>query len=396
MRKVLFVEQNQDGTVGGSYYTLLYLVRALDKKRYDPIVMFYQDNHMVKKFSDEDCRVVIYNKPVGKVFTPPHPILDIPNKIFQKAYNLFNVSLIPLFHFLRFIVKNNIDLIHLNNSANIGVEWLLASKILRKKCITHQRGFMRFSQMAMISRQFDKIICVSCAVRRSLPIKDLGEKVLTLYDGTDLNEFCGRIKKDVTGVRNEFGVSASTPLIGMIGNFREWKGQRVVVKAIAIVKDKYPDLMCLLIGDIATTNAEDVKYFQEIKQEINIKHLDKNIFITGYRDDVPDLMNACDVILHSSIEPEPFGMVVIEAMLLRKPVIATDHGGPKEIIDNGVSGYLIPPGDAIILAEKIDFLLQNPETRNKIGERGSHRVIEKFSMKRFAENVNKLYGDLFH
>ena len=395
--KILFVEQNQDGTLGGSYHSLLYLVRALDRNKYDPVVMFYENNHMIQRFVGENCRAIIYNKPVGKTFNPSHTILNIPVKIAQKAYNFINVSLVPLVNFMHFIINHNIDLIHLNNSANVGWEWLLASKLLGKKCITQERGFEKFSWLAIKrSRHFDEIICVSNAVRKSLNMQGLGENVTTIYNGIDPYEFVGRIKKKAESVRSEFGVYGSTPLIGMIGNFREWKGQRVVIESIAIIKDKYPDMVCLFVGDVAATSALDIKYFQEIKEEISILHLDKNIIITGYRNDVPDLMNACKIIVHSSIEPEPFGRVIIEAMLLKKPVIATEQGGPNEIIDDGVSGYLISPGDAGILAEKIDFLLQHPEIGNELGENAFFRVAEKFSIEIFSKSINKLYGDVLH
>ena len=395
--KILFVEQNQDGTVGGSYYSLLYLIRSLDRNRYDPVVMFYEDNHITQRFVDENCRAVIYEKPVGKIFNPSHSVLKIPVKIAQKAYNFVNVSLVPFVNFIRFIINHNIDLIHLNNSASMGWEWLLASKLLGKKCVTHERGFMKFSWLAIQrSRHFDTIICISEAVRKSLHVKGLRKNVITIYNGIDLDDFVKRIKKDAESVRNEFGVYDSAPLIGMVGNFREWKGQRIVVESLAIIKDKYPEAVCLLVGDVATTSAADIKYFQEIKKEIGIRNLDKNIIITGYRSDVPDLMNACDIIIHASVEPEPFGRVVIEAMLLKKPVIATRHGGPTEIIDDGVSGYLISPGDPGILAEKMDFLLQHPETGNKLGENAFCRVAEKFSMDKFSRSINALYANIFH
>jgi len=393
----LFVEQNQDGTVGGSYYSLLYLIRSLDKSKYDPVVMFYENNDIIQKFVDENCRVVIYDKPVGRTLNPMHPALGIPVQITQRAYNFVTVSLTPLVNFIYFIIKHNIDLVHLNNSASMGWEWLLASKLLGKKCITHERGFMKFSRVAIQrSRYFDKIICISDAVRKSLHMNGLKENVVTIYNGIDLNEFTGRIKKNAESVRNEFGVYGATPLIGMVGNFREWKGQRIVVESLAIIKSKYPEIVCLLVGDVATTNAADIKYFQEIKKEIHARRLDKNVIITGYRGDVPDLMNACDIILHSSVEPEPFGRVVIEAMLLRKPVIATRHGGPEEIIDDGVSGYLIPPGNADSLAEKVDFLLQHTETGKGIGENAFRRVAEKFSMEEFSIGINRLYENVFH
>lgn len=395
--RILYVEQNQDGTVGGSYFSLLYLIRALDRKKYIPLIMFYENNRIMKRFADENCETIVYEKPMGKIFTPPFPFLIIPAKIAQRVYNFVNVSLIPLFHFIHFLHRHDIDLIHLNNSASVGWEWLLASKLLGKKCITHERGFMKFSRMAIKRGQhFDKIICISDAVRNFLYLKGLKENTITIHNGIDFREFVAKIGKSAGSVRDKLGIHGSTPLVGMVGNFKEWKGQRIVVESIAILKEKHADIVCLLVGDVATTNTEDMRYFQQIKEEIYRRRLEKNVIITGYREDVPDLMNACDILIHSSIEPEPFGRVVIEAMLLKKPVIATKHGGPLEIIKDGVSGYLISPGDPNGLAEKIDFLLQYPEIGKKLGEGAFCRIAKHFSMKRFTERINMLYGDFFH
>jgi len=180
----------------------------------------------------------------------------------------------------------------------------------------------------------------------------------------------------------------------MVGNFQEWKGQHVVIEALGIIKTKYPDLECLLIGDVPK-NKQDIEYFEKIKQNILDKGLKQNIIITGYRNDVPDLINSCDVMLHASIIPEPFGMVVLESMCLKKPVIATNIGGPKEIIENGLSGILIPPANSTILAEEIDFLLHNEEQRKSIGENAIKRVSNNFSFDHFSHEIDNFYHQIF-
>lgn len=396
-KRILFVEHNQDGTVGGSHYCLLYLIMSLDKKKYKPVVIFYEHNTIIEKFNIEGCFPTVFRKPLPKTFKSPNPFLNPPLVIARKAYNFLAVSLVSLIKFISFIFKNDIDLIHLNNSAGLGWDWLIAAKLLRKKCITHERGILRFNWLASKrANYYDKIICMSNAIQTSLKENGIEKNTVTLYDGMDPNVFRHRIKRDVLDVKREFGVSYTEPLVGMVGNIREWKGQHTVVRAMDVLKKKYPGLICLLIGDVSTQSKEQMNYLAEIKKEIIDRGLDGNVIITGYRGDVPDLINSCDVMIHSSINPEPFGMVVLEAMCLEKPIIATNIGGPKEIIENGVSGILVPPGDPNVLAEKIEFLLKHPEVRLEIGKNALKRVLEEFALEKFSREINFFYDELMY
>ena len=396
MKKVLFVEQNQDGTTGGSHYCLLYLITRLDLEKYQPVVMFYEKNNIIDRFAADNCHTVIYNKPLGKIFNPPIPILKIPYMIYRKAYNFISASFIPFVKFVFFIIQNKIALIHLNNTASVGWEWLIAAKMLHKKCLTHERGFAKYSLVASkVANCFDKIICVSDAVRSSLINNGLARNSIVLYDGMNPNKYRERVKKNVDEIKKEFGAEDSRPLIGMVGNFQEWKGQRTVIRAVDIVRKKYPRLLCLLIGSVSSTYGKDMKYFDSVVREIDDQGLKKNVIITGYRADVPDLVSSLDILIHASIMPEPFGMVILEGMCLEKPVIATDIGGPREIIEAGVSGILVPPAKPMILAEKIEYLLEHPDVREEIGKNAFKRVLDKFSLEDFSSRINNLYDRLF-
>ena len=396
MKKILLIEQNQDGTVGGSHYCLLYLIKCLDKKRYTPVVMFYEPNTIVDKFNRENCQSVIFRKPLGKIFKPPNPILKLLYMVIQKGYNFIRVSLAPFIKAIFFIIKNDIDVIHLNNSAHAGGEWLVAAKLLCKKCITHQRGFPQFGRLERKrAKYFDKIICVSKAIQNYLKSNGLIRNTITIYDGMDPKEYKKRIKKNKGEVTKEFSTNVGTFLIGVVGNFQEWKGQLTVIKAVEQLKENNLNLICLLIGDVSSRNKRDMEYFKTVQRQINDKGLRTNIIITGYRPDVPDMVNALDVMIHSSIEPEPFGMVLLEGMCLKKPIIATNIGGPKEIIENEVSGILVPPGDPNILAEKIEYLLHHPEVSDVMGENAFQRVADKFNLEQFSHRINSFYNELF-
>lgn len=394
-KKILFVEQNQDGTVGGSHYCLLYLIKCLNKKKYKPIVMFYEPNAIIGKFAREGCPLVLYKKPLGKFFEPPSSVLKLPYIIARKAFNFISTSLIPLIRFILFIIKNDVDLIHLNNSAHSGWEWLIAAKLLQKKCIAHQRGFAKFGVLVgKRAKCFDKIICVSKAIENYLNKNGILNNTITIYDGMDPQGFAKRIRKSIAQVKNELNIDLDSPLIGVVGNFQEWKGQLTVIKALDLLRRKYPELICLLIGDVSSTNKQDIEYLQKVRQEIHDRDLKTNIIITGYRSDVPDLINSLDVMIHSSIEPEPFGMVSLEGMCLKKAVIATNIGGPMEIIENGASGILVPPGNPSVLAEKIQFLLEHPAVRDRIGKNALKRVEQNFDLNRFSCKINALYDEL--
>ena len=394
-KRILFVEGNQDGTVGGSHHSLLHLVKALDKKTYEAIVMFYENTKIINQFHLEDCSIIVFRKPTGKNFYPPMSILKIPFIMIRKAYNLTFTSLIPFIKFLTFIIKNKIGLVHLNNTASSEWEWLLAAKLLNRKCIAHQRGFTNFSYISVErAKFFDKIICISRTIEKHLQNNNISNTQV-IYNAIDVDEFRLRLNRDRRSIREELGIMYSAPLIGVIANFQEWKGHLVVINAMEILRKRHDDVVCLLIGAVSTVK-QDKEYFTRVTKEIQAKGLDKNVIITGYRQDIADLINSLDILVHSSIEPEPFGRVLIEGMCLGKAVIATDIGGPREIIENSVSGILVPPSDLGALSDKIGYLLDHADFRQEIGNEALKRIKEKFGLKKFSTEINLLYDEIIH
>jgi glycosyltransferase involved in cell wall biosynthesis len=122
-----------------------------------------------------------------------------------------------------------------------------------------------------------------------------------------------------------------------------------------------------------------LSYFAEIEGKITNNGLGNIVKLTGHRSDVPDIMNTLDIVIHASTLPEPFGMVILEGMALGKPVIAAASGGPLEIIQNDISGILVPPGDPVRLSESVGGLISNPQKRKSLGMAAKERIQEKFS-----------------
>jgi len=113
--------------------------------------------------------------------------------------------------------------------------------------------------------------------------------------------------------------------------------------------------------------------------------------MTGFRSDIADVMSALDIVVHTSVRAEPFGRVILEGMLLGKPVVATDAGGVPEMIVDGETGFLTPPGDAAALADRLIPLLREPLLRQRIGQRAQAWARERFSLARHVADMSGIY-----
>ena len=142
------------------------------------------------------------------------------------------------------------------------------------------------------------------------------------------------------------------PLIGVFSRLAPWKGQHIVLRALA----RLPSVRCVVAGDALFGEHAYAHALHDLARDLGV--LDRVQFL-GQRPDVPRLMQACDAVIHPSVDPEPFGRTLIEAMLMRAPIIATDAGAPSEVLDGGAAGTLVPPGDVAALAEAVQAVLSN-------------------------------------
>ena len=392
-KRILYCEGNVDGTIGGSFYSLLYLVERLDRARYKPIVVFHRDNALVPTYraAGIDTRVLPLRMPVR--FDTRLPVVAVVYKVAQRLVNLvrcFVLEAVDCAHLLR---HERIDLVHLNNSITRNHHWMLGAMLARVPCVTHERGInTTYSATArFFGNRLKAILCISHAVRDALLRGRIyAERLVIVPNGLDP----ARVQPQVSAIamRKRHGIAADNPVIGIVGNIKEWKGQEVVVRAVARLSEHWPTLHCLLVGD----TAEDDRYYEErLRRLVGELRVDDNIIFTGYRKEVADYMNAMDVVIHASIHPEPFGRVLIEAMSIGKPVVASSDGAVTEIVVHGETGFTFSPGDDAALADAIATLLQDPALMREMGKKATQRVEEEFNI---SQNVNKteaLYHAIF-
>ena len=202
-----------------------------------------------------------------------------------------------------------------------------------------------------------------------------------VYPGVALDRFDPSILPSPAQMRQKLGLPLHGPLIGIVGRLQRWKGMHVLVEAMPKVLEKYPDAHCLIVGGKHDLEPD---YEDFLNEKITSLGLDEQIIRTGLQRNVPDWVQAMDVFIHAS-DKEPFGIVIIEAMALGKPVIAGNAGGPTEIITEGVNGLLTPYGDAEALANAILRYLDDQEFARRVAAQAQQRALE-FSTQRYAEN----------
>jgi glycosyltransferase involved in cell wall biosynthesis len=285
--------------------------------------------------------------------------------------------------------ERRVDLVHLNNSILRNHPWIIAALVAGIPCITHERGLSRHFDLRsrLTSRALDAVICISSAVRNNLVTRGLGWlPIVTIHNGLDPEEM--RVTQSTNAIRAEHGIPEHARLIGMVGNIKPWKGQEVLVRAVALLRDAFPDLVCLLVGDSAPAERE---FRNQVAQLINELDLSGRVLVTGYRDDVANYVNALEIQVHASIAPEPFGRVLLEAMALGKPLVASNSGGVPEIVVDGVTGLLFEPGNVDALASCLKTLLAQPALATECGRAGRCRLDSEFSIRRNVEQTEALY-----
>jgi glycosyltransferase involved in cell wall biosynthesis len=287
---------------------------------------------------------------------------------------------------LRRFAGRRVDLVHQNNGFDFGA--IMLARMLRRPLVAYQRGDEWNSPVVRwFARGVTAFVANSEATKRSLEaLRVPHERTSVIYPPLELRVFDGR--GDGAAARAALGIDPDTPLIGILGIMVPWKGHGVFLRAVRAIRDRVPGVRGLVIGGYPPGGEAYVRELKALATELAIAD---HVTFTGFRPDVADLLPALDVVTHTSIEPEPFGRVITEAMAMKRPVVASAAGGPVEIIQDGVSGFLVTPGDHEALAERVVELLKDPSRAQLIGERAAQDVAARFGAEAHARLMEKVY-----
>ncbi len=384
IRTILFVHHSND--LYGADIVLLQTLRGLDRSRYAPFVVLPDDCAGSGGLAGELEKLgVPYN------FTPL--------AILRRKY--LHPARLPLYFFrfllavgvlIRIIRRKQVNLVHSNTLAVCS--GAVAARLTRTPHVWHVHEMLvrpapvRRALHFLAPRMSSTVVCISEAVRQHV-LKDepaAGGKLAVVHNGLPLENFVP--VSDGSSIRREFGIAAGAPLVGMVGRINHWKGQLVLVCAAKSVLASFPDANFLVVGSVF---ADEVRHLDRLREEVLQAGIEDRFILSDFRRDVPEILAALDVYVHPALLPEPFGLVVIEAMAAAKPVVATAHGGPLEMIEDGVSGYLVPPADPGALAEKISACLADLESSREMGRRAQERVMRMFPLSRYLDGIANVY-----
>lgn len=284
------------------------------------------------------------------------------------------------------------EIIHANSG--FYAESRLAASLLKLPWVVHCRGFFaHWDRSTRVNLHgADLVIGVSDAVSQSVEAQGFPRnKIATIYDPVEVS-LIRRAASLRLSIRKELGIEDEQVAVAIFGRIVEWKGQREFVQAILNVMDYSPQVLGVIVGDEADDSAK--QYFSGIKQVIAKSQHRNRFILTGYRRDVEALYAAIDVFVHFSIEPEPFGMVVAEAMAAGKAVIAADDGGPKEMISHGKDGLLVQAGDVDGLQDAIHKLVNNSSLREELGQAAGEKICSWLDVDMVAQRTAELYPGL--
>jgi glycosyltransferase involved in cell wall biosynthesis len=385
--RVLLVEGNSDGTVGGTYEVLHGLARHMDRRRYEPVALFYHDNPYVTRLRGDGVEV----HTIPEVWARERKAMSSGSKLRQIFMTIEAIA-----RRVRFLRRHRIALLHMNNTPQHGQDdWLPAARLVGIPAITTCAGIIDpnlgggFQQVLM--RRFDRVLPASQHIARQ--VVEFGydpSRVTTIYPGIDIEAFRMRVRKNPAVLREEMDVSPDTLLIAMIGNVRRWKGQHVPIEALTMLPLSVLERVRLLI--VGAVSLDDAEYDAELRERVGRAGLSAHVTFLGRRDDVPDIMAAADIVLHASVEVEAFGLVVVEAMALGRTVLASKFGGPAEILD-AASGGTFDPSRPSELAVLITELVDDPVRRRAMGDAARRRA-NQFSIEATAEATAHVYDHM--
>ncbi|HET7543382.1 MAG TPA: glycosyltransferase family 4 protein [Polyangiaceae bacterium] len=194
---------------------------------------------------------------------------------------------------------------------------------------------------------------------------------------------------DGSAFRRELGIPQDSLVLTSVSRLFSWKGQRELVRAFALVREKIQNAELVIVGaDYSMWGGES--FTAELKALARARGVLEHVHFTGGRPDIPNVMAGSDVFTMASFE-EPFGLVFLEAMAMRKPVIAINNGGTPEVVEHGRSGLLSPPWDIPALAANIVRLLEDRDLREQMGSYGRSRVLDYFNAQRMAQEAGAAY-----
>ncbi len=372
--RILFVHANND-EVGGADFCLFKMVYEVQHAGLQPLVLLRRHTDIVLKYEQHGIPVLV------------RPIVRL-----QKKAGLVRLLLLPwqmlrtVGIIVRLIRRENVHCLHSNDLLDVAAN--AAAKIAGIPSLQHIRMIVlrpRWLQRLLSGLALlfsDRILCVSDGVRRYMFAKP-SANVMILYDWLDM-KLVGHLQNG-RSFRHELGLTADDKLVGCVGRLEEWKGQHLFLQAADLMTREDPGVHFVVIGG---PTAGKEAYAKQLACQQAAAAGRSRIHLLGHRHDVAAIMKELDVLVHSSILPDPLPGVVMEGMTCGTLVVGAADGGVPEQISDGRNGFLYRPGDVADMVRAIQKALLEPNREALVQQAANdarHRFDKQYIMKQLLE-----------
>jgi glycosyltransferase involved in cell wall biosynthesis len=373
--KILFLDQS--GKLGGAELCLM------------DIATPWRDSCLIALFSDGPFKSLLDQQGIPAQVLTTQPIKARKESSLIQGLTSFS-QLIPLILNVAKLSRRY-DLIYANTQKAL-VIGAIASFLSRRPLVYHLHDILSLEHFSptnlklavgLANRFATLVIANSKATESAFAAAGGNSKLVhVVYNGFEAKQFLD-LDTHRLSLRNQLGLEDSF-VVGHFSRLSPWKGQHVLIDALPHCPD---NVTALFVGD-ALFGEED--YAAQLHCQITALGLEHRVRFLGFRSDIPNLMAACDLVAHTSTAPEPFGRVIVEAMLCQRPVIAAAAGGAVELVDHEQTGWLCSPGDAKKLAEVITACYCHPERTAEIAKQAKAQALQKFDLANINQQIKQL------
>jgi glycosyltransferase involved in cell wall biosynthesis len=378
--RVLYVHNSAD--LYGASRSLLRLTAALDRSRFEPVVLLPEDGPLRQRLLAQSVptlvepRLAVLTRDVYRAAPLARFVVRFPLSVLAVA---------------RHVRRERIDLVHTNTG--VVASSALAARLSGRPHVWHIRDwFQEFGRVwplysAYIRLSSFRVVAVSEAVATQFAER---RRVRVVHNGFALAQFAG---VDRVAAREAFRDRHRLDgfVIGCVGRIKMVrKGQEVLLKAVARLCREGRDVVCVVVGAPSPGSESHLPALQRLAEELQVAD---RVRWAGEEPDTRLVYPALDVLVLPSAQPEPFAGVVMEAMAMGVPVVASRVGGSVDQVAEGETGLLARPGDDEDLARKLAHLMDHPEERRLMAEAGPRRIAEVFSMDAMMRALEAIYGE---
>lgn len=385
--KILYV--SHQSTLSGAEQALVRLLSHLDRSRFEPLVVVPEEGPLLERL--QELSIPTWVLPVRWWIPATHwsaeEFQDQLEGLDERTRDLTALAL-----------RKEVDLIHSNTVVTL--EGAVAAARLGLPHVWHSRGLFgggfppAYSAdvgfyFAGIDELADAIVCVSKGVEEQAARFCHRARRPVIPDGFDAAGFLARPVGSRDDLLRRYGIEPGEParLVASLGGIQRRKGQLDLIEALALLREDFSDLVLILGG-----GAGDAEYLAAVEARIAELGLQKAVRLVGYEPDVRTLLAHAEMLVHPS-HSEGFGLAILEAMAAGRPVVATRCGGPEEIVEDGVSGLLVPVEDPPGLAGAMRRVLTDAGAARAWGEVAARRALE-FGLDRTAWRTEEIYESL--